>query len=185
MLSCALLGLTLSAAPVGLAENVVVIVSDGLRAREVFEGAERALMTHDLGGVESEASLVTKYWRPTREARREALMPFIWHTVATQGQLFGEAALGSSAKVTNAQRLSYPGYNELFTGVVDPRIDSNEFDDNPNATVLEWLGQQPGVGVQAIATWDTFFRIFNVKRSGLDVKAGWYPPFADDAVRTK
>jgi len=173
----------LSAAPD--AHHVVVIVTDGLRTQELFDGAERRLMGR-AGGVENEQGLVDKYWRPSLEARRAALLPFIWGTVATKGQLFGNARLGSVVKVTNAKRLSYPGYNEMFTGVVDARIDSNAFADNPNVTVLEWLAQQPGFGgrVQAFATWETFFRIFNVTRSGLDVRAGWNPPFAGDADRT-
>jgi hypothetical protein len=174
--------LTLAATP---AQHVVVVVSDGLRAREVFEGAERALMGRQ-GGVECEDGLVEKYWRPTAEARRAALMPFLWGTMAREGQLLGSAGLGSPLRVSNPRRLSYPGYNELFTGVADPRIDSNAYGENPNTTVLEWLSRQPGFEgrVQVFATWETFFRIFAVGRSGLDVRAGMEPPFAADPERT-
>jgi hypothetical protein len=113
-------------------------------------------------------------------------MPFLWTQLARDGQLFGSAELGSPMRVTNERRCSYPGYNELFTGVADPRIRGNEHPNNPNVTVLEWLAQQPGFEgrVQAFATWDTFYRIFNVERSHLDVRAGWEPPFANDPVRT-
>ena len=46
-------------------------------------------------------------------------------------------------QVTNRARVSYPGYNEIFTGAFDPRIDSNEYPPNPNETVFEWLNTRP------------------------------------------
>ena len=42
------------------------------------------------------------YWRETPEARREALMPFLWGTVAKQGQIYGNRDKGSDAYVTNS-----------------------------------------------------------------------------------
>jgi hypothetical protein len=166
-------------------KNVVLIVSDGVRAREVFEGGERALMGLG-GGVENEEGCVAKFHRPDVAARREVLMPFLWKTVVKQGQLFGLSRVGSPMRVSNRFRVSYPGYNELFTGWADPRIDSNGLGENPNVTVFEHLAKQRGFegGVQAFATWETFFRIFAVSRSKLDVRAGWNPPFANDPVRT-
>jgi hypothetical protein len=166
--------------------NVVVIVSDGVRPREVFEGADRSLMGR-LGGVENEEGCVAKFWRPSPVERREALMPFFWKTVAAQGQVFGSGRNGSQMRVTNIHRISYPGYNELLTGFADPRIDSNEVENNPNVTVFEWLQGKPGFEgqVQVFATWETFFRIFHASRSKLDVRAGWQPPFVSDPVRTE
>lgn len=166
----------------GPSRNVVLVTIDGLRPDEVFTGGARPLMR----GVEDEAGLVSKYWRPDVSARREALMPFLWNVVAREGQVFGNSALGSPMRVQNEQRCSYPGYNELLTGAPDPRITGNAHGPNPNVTVLEWLAQQDSVGgrVQTFATWETFFRILNVERSGLDVRAGWSPPFAHERVRT-
>jgi hypothetical protein len=167
------------------ARNVVLIVIDGLRPDEVFTGAERALIGPS-GGVENEPGCLERFWREDPQARRETLMPFLWGTVASEGQVFGNAALGSPARVTNTRRISYPGYNELLTGAADPRIDSNAWVDNPNVTVFEWLAAKPELAgrTQVFGTWDTFLRIFNVGRSGLDVRAGWNPPFAADAART-
>jgi hypothetical protein len=162
--------------------NVVVVTIDGLRPSELFTGGARELMR----GVEDEAGLVSKYWREEPLARRTALMPFVWSVVAREGQVFGNAALGSPMRVQNEQRCSYPGYNELLTGWADPRITGNAAPANPNVTVLEWLAQQETIDgrVQVFATWETFFRILNVERSGLDVRAGWRPPFAHERVRT-
>ncbi len=53
-------------------------------------------------------------------------------------------------KVSNTKRLSYPGYNELFTGVADPRIDSNQYPDTPNVTVLESLTPLPAAGTRVV-----------------------------------
>lgn len=57
---------------------------------------------------------------------------------------------------------------------------------NPNVTLLEWLNARDAYAgrVQVFATWDTFFRIFNVERSGIDVRAGWTPPFVRETQRT-
>jgi hypothetical protein len=154
--------------------NVVVVTLDGLRPEEVFEGAQRSLMH----GVEEEQGLVDKYWRENRDARREALMPFFWKTVAREGQVFGNASLGSPMRVTNASHCSYPGYAEMFTGFADANIRDNKHGPNENVTVLEWLDTR--TDVQVFATWDTFNRIFNVERSHLDVRAGLNPPFAND-----
>jgi hypothetical protein len=168
-----------------VAHTVVLVVIDGLRPAEVFTGAEQALLG-PVGGVENEEGLKARYWRESPEARREALMPFLWGTVVPAGQLFGASSLASPARVENGARVSYPGYNELLTGVADPRITSNEYPANPNVTVFEWLAAQQGFAgqVQAFATWDTFIRIFNVERSGLDVRAGWNPPFEAEVDRS-
>jgi hypothetical protein len=175
----------LAAPPLPPAQHVVLVVTDGLRPDEVFTGAERALIS-EAGGVENVPGCLERFWRETPGARREALMPFVWGTVARDGQVLGNPALGSPARLTNTRRVSYPGYNELLTGAADPRITGNDAPANPNHTVFEWLAAQPGFEhrVQAFATWDTFFRIFNVGRSHLDVRAGWNPPFAEDAART-
>ncbi|MBK6487354.1 MAG: hypothetical protein IPF98_10890 [Gemmatimonadetes bacterium] len=167
----------------GRTRNVVLIVTDGLRWQEVFTGAERALISSKPGGVRDTASLRRDFWRDTPEARREALLPFLWGTVARQGQLIGNRERGSDAHVTNTMRFSYPGYNELFTGAFDPRIDSNGYPANPNETVFEWIATRPGFEgkVGALATWDVFRNILNRDRAGIPVLDGWDPPFA--AVR--
>ena len=77
------------------------------------------------------------------QERREIIFPFIWGTVAKQGQLFGNRTLGSDAHVTNGRAFSYPGYNEMSVGFPNPDINSNGFGPNPNATVFEWLNRSP------------------------------------------
>ena len=51
--------------------------------------------------------------------------------MATQGQLLGNALVGSRAHITNGLYFSYPGYNEMSTGFPDPRINTNEYGPEP------------------------------------------------------
>ncbi|MDP3071712.1 MAG: alkaline phosphatase family protein [Opitutaceae bacterium] len=159
-----------SAQPV---KNVLLVTLDGLRWQEMFTGADELLLNKEHGGVADGAlpALRRDYWADTPAARREKLMPFLWGTIARQGQLFGNRALNSPVAVSNAERVSYPGYNELLTGRPDPLITNNTPRPNPNVTVLEWLHGRPGFAgrVAASAAWNVFVPIINVGRSRLPV----------------
>ena len=99
----------------------------------------------------------------------------MWGEIAQHGQLYGNQLKGSIARITNDKRFSYPGYNEIFTGRADPRMDSNKKVPNPNVTVFEWLQGRPGFQrrVAALATWDVFPSIFNCARSGIPIWPTW------------
>lgn len=163
----------------GRTRNVVLIVTDGLRWQEVFRGAERALMSTRPGGVRDTTALIRRYWRDTPQERRATLLPFLWGTIARDGVILGSQDKGQVASITNTMKFSYPGYNEIFTGWFDPRIDSNDYPPNPNVTVFEWLARRSAYKgkVGAVATWDAFRRIFNRERAGIDVIDGWDTPF--------
>jgi hypothetical protein len=158
-----------------LTRNVVLVTTDGLRWQEVFRGPDESLINKKDGGVANPEALRKAFWRETPEARREALMPFLWTTIARQGQIFGNRDKKSLARVTNGKNFSYPGYNELFTGFADPRIDSNAKRPNPNVSVLEWLNKKPDFRgkVAAVGSWDVYPFILNVERSNIPVNAGW------------
>jgi hypothetical protein len=160
-------------------QNVVLIVSDGLRWQEIFTGAEADLLNDKEGGSwVSEPELRKRYWRADAAARRSALFPFLWGTVAKQGQIFGNQTLDSVAHVTNGKAFSYPGYNEMSTGFPNDAIDSNEFGPNPTPTVFEWLNKFDEFRgrVAIYGTWNVYDNIFNKKRSGLVMQTGWTPP---------
>jgi hypothetical protein len=163
--------------------NVVLIISDGLRRQEVFTGADPTLLNEKHGGIwDKEADLRREFWRDDPNERRKALLPFLWTTVAAHGQIFGNPAKGSVARVTNGLAFSYPGYNEMITGHADPRINSNEFGPNPNVSVFEWLNGLPELHgrVGVYGTWATFKDIFNVKRSNLPMLVGYDLPYTGE-----
>lgn len=163
-----------SAAWAGNTQNVFFVIADGVRWQEVFTGADPLLLTDAGGNWTPTDELKHKYWNDDPAARRKLLFPFLWSTVAEQGQIFGNQQIGSIAHVTNAMGFSYPGYNEMATGVADARIDSNEYGPNPHVTVFEWLNGRPGFAgkVEIFGTWAVFADIFNAKRSRLPIRAG-------------
>ncbi|MBE0543486.1 MAG: alkaline phosphatase family protein [Verrucomicrobia bacterium] len=159
-------------------ENVFLITTDGLRWQEVFTGAEEALLAKEHGGVKDVEGLKRQFWRATSEERRQALLPFLWSEVAAKGQIFGNQTKGSFSQIVNDKRFSYPGYSEFLTGVVDPRIDSNNKIPNPNTNVFEWLNLQPGFQgkVATVVNWDVIPWILNAGRSPLPVWSGYALP---------
>jgi hypothetical protein len=183
----ALLSFISAPALAGKTQNVVLIVSDGLRWQEIFTGADPTLLNDKEGGSWLGApELRKRYWRQDVDARRALLFPFLWGTVAKQGQIYGNQLKGSVAHVTNGKAFSYPGYNEMSTGYPNDAIDSNEFGPNPNATVFEWLNKFDEFHgrVAVYGTWDAYQRIFNKSRSGLVIQTGWtLPPKAQESPR--
>ena len=182
------LGMASAAAPAAAqqhaTEHVVLIVTDGFRWQEFFGGADPSLINEKYGHVEDTAALRREFVAGGPAENRRALLPFLWDSVGRNGQLYGNRNLGSTAQVTNGLKFSYPGYNEMLTGQADPRIDRNSFGPNPNVTVFEWLGHQPGFEgrVAAFGSWDAFAEIFNRERAGIHVHAAWEVPFPDAAA---
>jgi hypothetical protein len=158
-------------------ENIIFVMTDGMRWQKLFRGADATLMNKENGSVEDVPALRKAYWRDTEEERRRALMPFLWDVVARQGQVYGNREKGSDAYVTNGLDFSYPGYSETLCGFADPRINSNDNVPNPNVTVLEWLNRQsPYHGrIAAFGAWNVISAVFNPERSGLVANAGYLP----------
>jgi Type I phosphodiesterase / nucleotide pyrophosphatase len=157
--------------------NVFVVTMDGFRWQELFGGMQAEMLTKAAGGVGTAAPVEQRFGGATAEERRERMMPFFWGIVAKQGQVFGDPARNSVARVTNGLWFSYPGYNEILSGFPDPRIDSNDQILNPNVTVLEWLNQRSGFKgrVAAFASWELLPWIVNEKRSGIHANGDGAP----------
>jgi predicted AlkP superfamily pyrophosphatase or phosphodiesterase len=166
-------------------ENVVIVTLDGMRWQEVFGGADSAILknkkyTRDTSGTGR------KFWSDDANARRKKLFPFLWTTVATEGQLYGNRWLGNNVNVANPYFFSYPGYNEIFTGYPDTLVNSNDKIWNKNVNVLEFINQQRNFKgkVAAFSTWDVFPYILNGPRSGMYVNSDVDSlPFKDPALQ--
>ncbi len=158
-------------------QNIIFVMTDGLRWQEVFSGAEASLMTKENGAVTDVEGLQRAYWRDNPQERRRALMPFLWNVVAKNGQIYGNRNNESDAFVTNGLNFSYPGYSETLCGFPDPRVNSNDKVPNPNVTVLEWLNRKSRYRgkVAAFGAWDVFPFIFNAERAQFPVNAGYEP----------
>lgn len=157
-------------------KNVIVITMDGLRWQELFGGVDKRLVDSKAGVSDSDG-ILSRFWDNTPEQRKRLLMPFLWSKIADDGQILGDPLRDSSASVTNKLNFSYPGYNEILTGVVDPKINSNAKENNANVTFLEWLNQKGEFQgrVAAFCSWDVFPYIINSERSKIPVNAGWMP----------
>ncbi len=156
-------------------ENIFFISVDGFRWQEVFGGAEALLMNKENGGVDDTNRLQAQFLRPTAEERRRVLLPFFWDVISKHGQLYGNQDKGSAAVLTNGKKFTYPGFNEMFTGYADERIDKNEKRNNPNVTVLEWLHRKPAFAQRVVgfANWDVHPYVLNSQRSGIPVWTGY------------
>ena len=159
------------------AGNLIIVSIDGLRWHEVFQGAEKELVFNKKYNSHDSVLRIKKYWADDQQERRAKLMPFVWGTIAKNGQLYGNRELGSKVNVKNPYWFSYPGRNENLTGYADVKVNSNEYPDNPNKNVLEFIDQQKGYKgkVVAFASWDAVARIINRNRNGLMVNN----PFED------
>jgi hypothetical protein len=159
--------------------RVVLVMTDGMRWQEVFRGADESLLVPERYFDKRDVSeLKKKYLAATPEERRQKLMPFLWGTFLSQGQIYGDRDAGSDASVTNGFNFSYPGYSETLTGHGDQRIDSNDDRPNPNLTVLAWLSKQPGFQgkVAAFGAWHVIANVVNPENCmSCMVKAGYDP----------
>ncbi|MGV3502941.1 MAG: alkaline phosphatase family protein [Adhaeribacter sp.] len=156
-------------------EHVLLITLDGFRWRELFSGAE-ADFIGDKDLVHDAKELRNLFWDDDPLARRQKLLPFVWSTIASQGQIYGNRQYDNRVNLRNQHRFSYPGYNEILTGHADDeRINSNNKTNNPNKTVLEFINQQKGFQkkVAVFGSWDVFPFIHNASRSGIPVNAGF------------
>lgn len=96
--------------------NVFIITIDGLRRQEVFKGADHRIIQHKQ--FVQDSSLIFEMFGGNSVAeRREKLMPFLWRIMASKGQLYGNGLYGNKMNVSNPYNISYPGYNEIITGI--------------------------------------------------------------------
>src|SRR5450432_4217395 len=98
-------------------------------------------------------------------------MPFFWTQLAPQGLLL------TNVEVTNAYRVSYPGYSEILTGRPnDEQIRNNDPIQNPNETVLEYIKRTLELKREELAvfaSWNTFQVIGEHTPGSIFINAGY------------
>ncbi len=150
-------------------EKIIFVVLDGFRWQELFYGADSSLFFNE--EFAKERQLIDKFWQ-----RRQLLLPFIWSEGVQKGPLYGNRNHKNYVNVTNSFWFSYPGYNEIFTGITnDKEINSNNRINNPNRSVLEMVNNDPRYKdkVAVFGSWDLFPYIVNQSRNGIYVNAGY------------
>lgn len=154
--------------------NLILVTIDGVRWQEVFYGLDNQLVT-DKESTSDPKALKTLFQGHNAQQSREKLMPFLWQYVVENGVILGDRKQNSTMRVSNPWYFSYPGYNEVITGIADPNIDSNDKNPNPNISFLEWLQSQPSFepNLAVFGSWDVFPAIFNRERSKLHINAGF------------
>ena len=172
-------------------DNVILITLDGARIEELFGGLDLEILRSTLRPEQKveDSPAYRRFWADTPKARREKLLPFFWTTLMAQhGSIAGNPALGSSVKLANRHRFSYPGYSEILLGEPkDEVIKSNDPVQNPFSTVLEVIRERlnvPAEKVATIALWANFNAIVEHTQGATFVNAGQEPFAAGGAYET-
>ena len=155
-------------------KNLFIITIDGFRWQEIFTGADSSLI-NDEQYTPDTSTMKMMYWAPTPQERRKKLMPFFWNVLVNKGQVYGNRSFRNKVNTSNLYSLSYPGYNEMFTGNTDISVASNDKKINPNKNVLEYLNQETNYkgNVVAFTSWNVFPFILNKDRSGIKMNSGY------------
>lgn len=156
-------------------QNLVLILIDGYRWQELFHGAEQDLLNAPEYNSMDSLERMKKFWAEDADERRKKLMPFTWKYVAKHGQIYGNRDLGNKVNVKNSYWISYPGRAEVLSGFVDKQINSNDYGNNTNLNVLEFLNTKKGYKdkVVTIACWDATGRCLNKENSNMLINVPW------------
>lgn len=176
--------LCVKAQPSERVKNIIVVTIDGFRWEELFTGADSSLL-HNTLYTDDPTFTEKMYWAGSAEERRKKLLPFTWNIIGENGQIYGNRHYNNQVNVENIFQLSYPGYNELFTGAADLIHYSNRPVKNKKENVLSYLNSLPEFAgkVAVFSSWNVFPYIFNEEDSHLPVNGG-YESMAEDSIAT-
>jgi hypothetical protein len=155
-----------------VSQNLIIITIDGFRWQEIFNGADSTI----LNKTPADTALTNLlYWHSSYTERRKMLLPFMWNVIAAKGQLLGNRAFGNQMNVANFWAMSYPGYNEIFTGTTDFTIFSNLPRINSNKNVLSYLNTKNEFNgkIAVFSSWNLLPYILNQEESNIYMNAGY------------
>lgn len=148
--------------PADPGHNVLLVTLDGVRVQEIFGGLDETIAVHDEQQVYSDmAAMRSRFGGATPEARREALLPVFWKTLAPQGMVLGNPAYGNHMLVQNRVQWSTPGYTEMLTGRPRAEVKDNEHRRYDYPSALEHARAALGLAfhqVAQIGSSDTYTR---------------------------
>ncbi len=156
-------------------QNMVIILIDGYRWEEMFRGAELDLLQNPKFNSMDSLKRMKDFWSDDSHARREKLMPFTWNFISKNGQLYGNRDQGNNVNVKNPYWISYPGRAEIMSGFVDSAISSNNYKNNENINVLEFLHQQKNYAgkVASFVCWVPAGKNLNKDKTSMLVNIPW------------
>ena len=166
--------------------NIFIITTDGFRWQEIFTGADSVIINNPRY-VKDTAALKQLYWDNEINTRRRLLMPFVWNIIQKTGSLYGNRNYDNNVSVANPYRLSYAGYNEIFTGYADRAVITNSKNWNTNDNILEFLNAQAEYKnkVAAFASWNLFEYILNKQKGSIYLNNGYQKPEHDSFTNTE
>jgi hypothetical protein len=166
-------------------QHLFIITTDGFRWQEIFTGADPDLIANPRY-VKDTTLLRRLFWDEDLSLRRVKLMPFFWNVIAAKGQLYGNRLYENKVNVSNLYKVSYPGYNEIFSGYADPRIVINLPRNNHNVNILEFLNAKKEYQgkVVAFSSWNVFPFILNQERNQLPLNSGYEPMTGEERDST-
>ncbi|MBE9460493.1 alkaline phosphatase family protein [Dyadobacter subterraneus] len=153
-------------------ENLIVVVLDGMRWQEIFGGADSLIINNPLF-TKDKNRIQKQFWDNDPSKRREMLFPFLWKTLGTNGQIYGNRNLKNEVNVSNPFQMTYPGFSEMLTGYADPAISSNRLIVSKSDNVLEFINKQKNYEgkVAVFATSDLFPYLLNRHNSKLYINS--------------
>lgn len=157
------------------ASHVIFVTIDGVRAEDLFGGADSVLMADAKGsGIADTAAFRTRWWRATPEERRRVVMPFLWDTLVPMGAIY-------RGEVDNGLNFSAPGYMAMFSGHPRPDVTSN--DDRryhwPTIfTAVAGVAPRGAIDAAAFVSWTTQARL-TAPREGMVIANGPFDPLPD------
>jgi hypothetical protein len=131
---------------------VILVVLDGVRWQEVFDGADRAFARQRRANQFA--------WDNPRD-----LMPNLYRLIdgapanGSNGIAIGAPGHGAEISATGPQFISLPGYLEIFSGKPDFRCGRNDCVPAPMRTIADQVRDASGVDdVSVIASWPNIAR---------------------------
>lgn len=163
--------------PAPRTHNVILVTLDGVRWQDLFGGMDSTIAAIDSNsGIWDTLRVRRRYWRPTVEERRHALMPFFWDSLVPHGILLGNRTGNSPVNTRNPHWFSAPGYLEILTGQFQPDVTTNDDRRYDHVTVLQYIQSKLGLNdrqVAAVTSWENFHSYVSSRPNLFYVNAGY------------